>query len=229
MIPRLLHSAGSPYVGLAATAAVVTAVTLLVYPLQQLDPGISSGVPYLLGVLLVSVRWGLRLGLATSAASAAALYFFHTSPSGFHAKSAADVVGIATLLVTAVVATVIADRARLRAEDAEQRLRLEEELRMREVERIRLEEVRASRARVMEAADAERRRVVRDLHDGAQQRLVHAIITLKLALGALEQDGRAAPASPLGAYRRRSNRPPTCWWRRRSRTSPSTPARSAPR
>jgi signal transduction histidine kinase len=39
----------------------------------------------------------------------------------------------------------------------------------------------ASRARLVAAADDARRRVVRDLHDGAQQRLVHAIITLKLA------------------------------------------------
>jgi PAS domain S-box-containing protein len=39
----------------------------------------------------------------------------------------------------------------------------------------------ASRARIVEAADEERRRVVRDLHDGAQQRLVHTIVTLKLA------------------------------------------------
>ena len=46
-------------------------------------------------------------------------------------------------------------------------------------------ELAASRARVVAAADAERRRVVRDLHDGAQQRLVHTIITLKLARPAL--------------------------------------------
>jgi GAF domain-containing protein len=39
----------------------------------------------------------------------------------------------------------------------------------------------ASRARIVAATDEERRRVVRDLHDGAQQRLVHTIITLKLA------------------------------------------------
>ena len=42
-----------------------------------------------------------------------------------------------------------------------------------------LEEVRASRARIQQAADAARRRVERDLHDGAQQRLV----SLSLALG----------------------------------------------
>jgi signal transduction histidine kinase len=44
------------------------------------------------------------------------------------------------------------------------------------------ERLAASRARVVAAADDERQRVVRDLHDGAQQRLVHTIITLKLAL-----------------------------------------------
>ena len=45
----------------------------------------------------------------------------------------------------------------------------------------------ASRARIVAATDEERRRVVRDLHDGAQQRLVHTIITLKLARRALER------------------------------------------
>jgi signal transduction histidine kinase len=43
------------------------------------------------------------------------------------------------------------------------------------------EELTASRARLVEAADEQRRRVVRDLHDGAQQRLVQAVITLQLA------------------------------------------------
>jgi PAS domain S-box-containing protein len=47
----------------------------------------------------------------------------------------------------------------------------------------------ASRARIAAAADEERRRVVRDLHDGAQQRLVHTIVTLKLARRALERGG----------------------------------------
>ena len=47
----------------------------------------------------------------------------------------------------------------------------------------------ASRARVVVAAHNERRRVVRDLHDGAQQRLVHTIVTLKLAERALANDG----------------------------------------
>ena len=52
----------------------------------------------------------------------------------------------------------------------------------------------ASRARIAAAADEERRRVVRDLHDGAQQRLVHTVITLKLARQALETRADDAPA-----------------------------------
>ncbi|WP_051324551.1 GAF domain-containing sensor histidine kinase [Candidatus Solirubrobacter pratensis] len=52
----------------------------------------------------------------------------------------------------------------------------------------------ASRARIAEATDEERRRVVRDLHDGAQQRLVHTIITLKLARRAWQSEEEDLPA-----------------------------------
>jgi PAS domain S-box-containing protein len=69
----------------------------------------------------------------------------------------------------------------------------EDERRRLDVERVRLAEVRASRARIVEAADEERRRVVRDLHDGAQQRLVHTIFTLKLAHGALQNEEEDLP------------------------------------
>jgi PAS domain S-box-containing protein len=50
------------------------------------------------------------------------------------------------------------------------------------------DQLTASRARVLAAGDDARRRVVRDLHDGAQQRLVHTIITLKRAQRALHED-----------------------------------------
>jgi signal transduction histidine kinase len=54
------------------------------------------------------------------------------------------------------------------------------------------DQLAASRARLVTEGDEARRRVVRDLHDGAQQRLVHTIVTLKLAQRALrEEDGRA--------------------------------------
>src|SRR3954468_19677202 len=44
-----------------------------------------------------------------------------------------------------------------------------------------LEELRASRARVVAAADAERRRIERDLHDGAQQHLLGLAVNLRVA------------------------------------------------
>jgi signal transduction histidine kinase len=47
--------------------------------------------------------------------------------------------------------------------------------------RAQLAEVRASRSRIVAATDAERRRIERDLHDGAQQRLVALSVALGLA------------------------------------------------
>ncbi len=192
-VPRLHDaSARSAIEGLAVAAAMVSAITLVLFPLTELDPGVSSGVLYVLCVLLVATHWGLWLGLITSGASAVALDYFHTDHTvGLLVRDAEDLVAIAVLLLTAIVASVIADRARQRTREAEQRLALAEELRVRESERARLRAVRASRARVVEAADQERRRVVRDLHDGAQQRLVHTVVTLKLAQEQLATDSPA--------------------------------------
>ncbi len=47
--------------------------------------------------------------------------------------------------------------------------------------RAQLDEVRQSRARLVEAGDSERRRLERDLHDGAQQQLVTLLLSLQLA------------------------------------------------
>ncbi|MEA2306452.1 MAG: hypothetical protein QOH43_3732 [Solirubrobacteraceae bacterium] len=56
------------------------------------------------------------------------------------------------------------------------------------------DELAASRARVLTTADETRRRIQRDLHDGAQQRLVHTVITLQLARRALSDGDRPARA-----------------------------------
>jgi signal transduction histidine kinase len=50
----------------------------------------------------------------------------------------------------------------------------------------------ASRSRIAAATDEERRRVVRDLHDGPQRGLVHTILSINLARRELERDGEAA-------------------------------------
>ncbi len=54
------------------------------------------------------------------------------------------------------------------------------------------DQLTASRTRLLTAADEARRRVVRDLHDGAQQRMVHTIITLKLAQREFREDHERA-------------------------------------
>ena len=50
------------------------------------------------------------------------------------------------------------------------------------------EQLAASRARLVEAGDAERRRLERNLHDGAQQRLVALALHLAAAQAAIESD-----------------------------------------
>ena len=54
--------------------------------------------------------------------------------------------------------------------------------------RRRAEELQASRARIVAAADAERRRIERNLHDGAQQRLVALAVKLRLARRLVDAD-----------------------------------------
>ena len=54
------------------------------------------------------------------------------------------------------------------------------------------EQLAASRARIVEAGDAERRRLERNLHDGAQQRLVSVALDLRLVEATLRKDPTAA-------------------------------------
>jgi signal transduction histidine kinase len=58
--------------------------------------------------------------------------------------------------------------------------------------RARVEELRASRVRIVEAADAARRRLERDLHDGAQQQLVALAVDLRILRRRVEGDSDAA-------------------------------------
>jgi len=60
-------------------------------------------------------------------------------------------------------------------------------------DRIEAEEaLRRSRMQLLRATDEARRRLERDLHDGAQQRLVGLVLTLRLARAQIEQDPAAA-------------------------------------
>ena len=84
----------------------------------------------------------------------------------------------------------------VRSVGAAARLAMENERLHAEI-RAQLEEVRASRTRIVEATDAARRRVERDLHDGAQQRLVNLALAVRLAQGRLSQGDHPAAAAKL--------------------------------
>src|SRR5215212_8691713 len=58
--------------------------------------------------------------------------------------------------------------------------------------RERVDDLRTARQRIIEAADAERRRIERDLHDGAQQRMVSLSITLGMIESRLGADSDVA-------------------------------------
>jgi signal transduction histidine kinase len=75
-------------------------------------------------------------------------------------------------------------RTRLSEADvvAQENMRLDAEL------QARLDDLRESRARIVQAGDAARRKLERDLHDGAQQRLVGLALDLRLAREKLEDD-----------------------------------------
>ena len=60
-----------------------------------------------------------------------------------------------------------------------------------ESERLRAEAIHASRARIVQAALEERRRLGRDLHDGAQQRLINVIFALQAAGRGAGDEARA--------------------------------------
>jgi len=78
--------------------------------------------------------------------------------------------------------------------DIEDELEAQRVARERDVAQARAEELRAARRRMIEAADAAREQLTRDLHDGAQQQFVSALLTFQLA-------ERKAAADPESAAR----------------------------
>jgi signal transduction histidine kinase len=65
--------------------------------------------------------------------------------------------------------------------------------------RARVEELRVSRVRIVEAADDARRRIERDLHDGAQQQLVSLALDLRMLKARLGDSGLQTMVDQLGS------------------------------
>jgi PAS domain S-box-containing protein len=76
--------------------------------------------------------------------------------------------------------------------DVEEQRRAEQAARERDVAQARAEELQVARRRIIEAADAARAQLERDLHDGAQQQFVSAVLQLQLAERKAASDPDAA-------------------------------------
>jgi K+-sensing histidine kinase KdpD len=110
------------WLGLLTTLAAVTAGTLLVYPLKSAAPVVSLGVVYIPAILLISIVWGLRLGLLASLASAVAFNFFHIPPlHRFTIAAEQNWVALIVFAIVALASSAVAGLARAQAVEAERR------------------------------------------------------------------------------------------------------------
>lgn len=118
--------AGRPQVRLGILVATISVAvaTAVIYPLKTLAPVVSLSVVYLPAVALVSVYWGLWLGLTTSVLSAAAFNFFHLPPVGrFTIADTRNWVALAAFTMIAAIVSTISEIARGRAVEADLRRR----------------------------------------------------------------------------------------------------------
>jgi len=119
---RLSGAAPPGWLGLLTAAAAVGAGTLLVYPLKSAAPVVSLGVVYLPAILLISIVWGLRLGLLTALASAVAFNFFHIPPlHRFTIAAEQNWVALIAFAIVAAASSAVAGLARAQALEAERR------------------------------------------------------------------------------------------------------------
>jgi signal transduction histidine kinase len=159
--------------GIVIAVSLIVLETLAVIQLKRVSPENSCGIFFLLGIVVVSTVWGVGLAVATSVASALAFGYLCSWPTPVTWADPDNLAMIAAFVIVALSANGLAFAARIRTAEADERRR--------EVEASNAE-LTASRARIITAADDARRRFERDLHDGAQQRLV----SLGLAVRAVQ-------------------------------------------
>ncbi|HEY9368444.1 sensor histidine kinase [Streptomyces sp.] len=152
--------------------AVLHATVL--WPLDLLAIAVCLGLP----AALLSAP--VRLALDRQETKVVKAYLVTSYPQAFAAALLGAVLLLALLYPLAALAGARAALTRALLAPRETELR------------DRIGEVTRSRARLVDAFEAERRRIERDLHDGAQQRLV--ALTMTLGLARLD----APPGSPLG-------------------------------
>jgi two-component system sensor histidine kinase KdpD len=103
---------------------LVALCTLVIYPLKQAAPVVSLSVVYMLAVVIVSVTWGVWLGVGTSLLSALAFNYFHLPPVGRLTISDGDNwVALIAFVVVAMLASSVAEVTRARSREASERRR----------------------------------------------------------------------------------------------------------
>ena len=109
-------------IGIAVALGCIAAERLLVHFLQTVAPESTFGTVFLLGVLVVSAGWGMRLSVATSLLSALVYVHFHMETHGAVMPIySEDIVSIAVFIPVALLANILVGQARLRTAEAEQR------------------------------------------------------------------------------------------------------------
>jgi signal transduction histidine kinase len=180
-----------------AIPTIVTLAVMIAWRLVQGGPAAFTGIVGMLVAAGLGLLWRRRVKGRLEDLSFRDLYLFGL---GSHAVTLVQVTSLMFLTVpqaavavlerywfplitiypvaTALLGVLLVARLRARRLTATN-ARLQSQV------EAQLEEVRASRARIVEAADRERQRVERDLHDGAQQRLVSLSLELEVARRAL--------------------------------------------
>ena len=126
---------GRPVTGILLSTLAVVVVTGAIYGLRTFAPVLSLGVLYVFAVLPVAVGWGLAYAIPVSLASMLAFNFFFLPPlHTFALAEGENWFALAVYLVTGVVVSELAARARRRAAEAEERERATAELAEKTVE-----------------------------------------------------------------------------------------------
>lgn len=180
---------------------IVATACMIGYRIAQGGVGAPDAVAVLITICLFSLAWrrwrrgdladiSLRelwiLGFVSTAVLLVVVYVgLALTVDPAIAEAAVRTIWLPMLVVepiaTALLGGLMANRLRARRlTEVNGRLRAEVE--------AQLVEVRASRARIVAAGYAERKRVERDLHDGAQQRLVGLVLSLRLARSQVAAD-----------------------------------------
>ncbi len=111
-------------VGVLVAVALVALCTLLIYPLKQAAPVVSLGVVYMLAVVIVSVTWGVWLGVGTSLLSALAYNYFHLPPVGhLTISNGENWVALIAFAIVSMLASSVAEVTRARSREAAERRR----------------------------------------------------------------------------------------------------------